>query len=709
MKRIITFLAGLAGTVFIAAGMMGTGAFTYHAYALDEEESAWVEEAREVLQAIVQERDVLAVVYLADQCPIQQEPYADSGSVAMLPSGQTVRILDVILDDDYHAWAYISFYYGGTECSGYIPRDNLACSDEIFLQWEREHNMNPLEGESFYSAGEGTVSPMADVEQFPESYQPALLALKQQHPNWTFVAMNTGLDFDTVIASEMGNKSLVHSSLGDYMKNGVYDDGDWYYATEGALRYYMDPRNGLTEDAIFQFEQLTYNATYHTEAAVETFLQNTFMNSGKNAPGTNMTFAHIFWTIGAEEIRKVSPFHLAARVYQEQGQGDSPLISGTYPGYEGYYNYFNVKASGTSMKEVIESGLAHAREKGWNSAYWSILGGAEVISVNYIRKGQDTIYLQKYNVNPLGEHELFTHQYMQNISAPTSEGRSVRNLYAKANSLENTFVFKIPVYKNMPEEASPRPTATDILIQLPEGYEGGQVWLDGVPYTVSRQGSQYLARAKDTAAKSVVAYKYNEKGVPKGMYVWTLEYNNSRYTATPHPQLEDLLTYHGFSIRITGESGIRFKTGIDKSLRSQLLSGGVNGYRLKEYGTLIQNYANRNDYPMIKGGAKVKSGISYGVGSDGKKVDKVYETVDGRYRFTSVLIGMPPSAYKTEYAFRGYAVLEKDGQQTIIYGPVVAKSIYSLAGQVLEAHIYEENSEEDLFLKQLIIDAENAN
>ena len=74
------------------------------------------------------------------------------------------------------------------------------------------------------------------------------------------------------------------------------------------------------------------------------------------------------------------------------------------------------------------------------------------------------------------------------------------------------------------------------------------------------------------------------------MYVWTMEYRNNAYVATEQPELTDLLTYHGFSIRITGKAGIRFKTGISTDLRARLLNGGVNGYSLKEYGTLDQGW-----------------------------------------------------------------------------------------------------------------------
>ena len=69
-------------------------------------------------------------------------------------------------------------------------------------------------------------------------------------------------------------------------------------------------------------------------------------------------------------------------------------------------------------------------------------------------------------------------------------------------------------------------------------------------------------------------------------------------------------------------------------------------------------------------------------------------------------MGQPASQYKTEYAFGGYIILEKDGVETTIYGPVVAKSIYSLAQQVLNMGSYEPGSAAEIFLKTLIADAD---
>lgn len=701
MKRKLAFL----GAILLAAFIFTYEGNTYQTHALDEEDEAWIGEAREALQNIVEEREVMALVYLCDDLTIRTEADAGSTKVVTVPSGQMVDIIDVTVDESYQVWEKVSAEVSGTVYEGYIPRDNLACSDERFLEWEELYGMNP--GAAVMLAEENATGNYADIEQFPESYQPALIELKKQHPNWTFVRQNTELDFQTAVNNELqGGKSLVYKSYGDYCKEGQHSP-NWYFASEDVLKLYMDPRNSLHENAIFQFEQLTYNASYHTEAAVESFLNNTFMNNSKNAPGTVMTFSKIIWSIGAEDVRQVSPFHLAARILQEQGEGTSPLISGTYPGYEGYYNYFNIGASGSTNEQVIVNGLNYAKNSNWNSAYYSILGGAEIISANYIKKGQDTLYLQKFNVSPTASNPIYTHQYMQNITAPTTEALSIKKLYESAGALENTFVFKIPVYENMPASPCPMPTSsTNVVLQVPSGYDAATIYVDGVAYTPQVRNNRRIVTLSDGNAQAAVVYRYNANGAPIGMYVWTLEYRNNAYVATEQPELTDLLTYHGFSIRITGKAGIRFKTGISTDLRARLLNGGVNGYYLKEYGTLVMNNANRASYPMIKGGEKVISGSAYGIAADGTRQDSIYETVSGRYRYTSVLVGLPANQYKVEYAFRGYIILNKDGRDITIYGPVQARSIYALAELVLDMGTYQPGSAADTFLRKLISDAQ---
>jgi len=79
---------------------------------------------------------------------------------------------------------------------------------------------------------------------------------------------------------------------------------------------------------------------------------------------------------------------------------------------------------------------------------------AKEIGKNYILKGQDTTYFQKWNVVcKTGYYDCYTHQYMQNIEAPNSEASITYKAYK--NNLgegmkESAYVFTIPVYDEMP-------------------------------------------------------------------------------------------------------------------------------------------------------------------------------------------------------------------------------------------------------------------
>lgn len=645
----------------------------------------------------------------------------------------------------------------------------------------------------------------ADIAAFPSSYQSALIALKQLHPNWNFVPMNTGIDWNTAVGKEMlDGKSLIYQSFPNCTKEGAYDQGKWFYASRDVLAHYMDPRNALTEDRIFQFEQLSYNEQYHTYEAVENMLQGTFMGDGAKVPNTVLTYAVLIHACGAHEEIRTSPFHLAARIIQEQGAGKSALISGNYPGYEGYYNYFNIGASGNTNAEVIENGLKYAKNN-WGKqlgdmdnmgAYNAIFEGSKYIASKYIIKGQYTLYLEKYNVNPNGEYALYNHQYMQNITAPTTEAGKIRNSYRAAGNLESPFSFLIPVYQNMPASACPMPSystnvvlsiptdmtvtkatidgveyegtnyydyaskirrlvvtapdgnrkkaaiefkgsdgqvmnglywdltyqetyyvatpgvkeeepvlTNDVTLELPSGVSAGEIWLDGIPYATSAADGRITVTATDRNAKTAVLYVFDEGDAPADMFVWTLHYGERGYEAELLPELQGLLSYHGYSVAVNGQVGLRCKLGFSQSAREKLLGEGIGGYHLKEYGGIAMVNADREAGAMIKGAANTISGIAYGTKADGSAVDATFDTVDGRMIYTCAIEGLLPAQYKTEFAFRAYAVLQKDGQELLIYGPVTARSMDSVARQLLRLHYYETDSKEEYFLKKLIRDA----
>lgn len=407
------------------------------------------------IEHILSGKEVMAVVYHTDECPVYAGADEASEVKLTLKQGHTVYIRGAVPGDPL--MYEVSCYSDGNEYTGYISADHLVYSDEDLLKWEKEH----LNGSSLpypyisMEAGSDILSEAVeaddayeDVAQFPQTYREALNALKNLHHDWVFVPLETGLDFNSAVDNEMGDKSWIYINDSNKEKGWVGDptgQGKWAYATKAGVSYHMDPRNFLTESYIFQFEQLTFNKSYHSAAAVQSFLDQTFMKG--SLPNDTMSYADAFYNIGSD--LGVSPVHLASRVYQEQGKGTSPLISGTYEGFEGYYNYFNIGATGKTDSEVIKNGLQYAKDHGWDTPYKSLAGGATTIGNSYIKKGQDTGYLQKFNIAPGSAHALYTHQYMQNIQAPRSEASGTKKMYADAGSLNSPFVFKIPVFKNM--------------------------------------------------------------------------------------------------------------------------------------------------------------------------------------------------------------------------------------------------------------------
>ena len=88
----------------------------------------------------------------------------------------------------------------------------------------------------------------------------------------------------------------------------------------------------------------------------------------------------------------------------------------------------------------------------------AIAGGAEYIAQNYIAIGQDTVYLQKFNVDSQ-DGSLYNHQYQANIQAPESETRKSYTSYSELGLLDSKLNFVIPLYENMPVEVSAKPSA----------------------------------------------------------------------------------------------------------------------------------------------------------------------------------------------------------------------------------------------------------
>ena len=304
---------------------------------------------------------------------------------------------------------------------------------------------------------------------FPDNYISKLLELHVKHPEWQFKIMNVDIDFNNFVNLEYdgyskgwsliedtgryydGYKSFdswSYNYLTDVFSNDFSGGGDnWYAASKDTIAYYVDPRNFLDERYIFMFENLSYNKNYHTREGIELMLKGTFMESGFADSENQKTYVDAF--VDAALEHNVSPYVLVSRVIQEIGAKGSTIVSGTVSGYEGYYNFYNIKAYGNSASETIASGLQYAVSQGWNTHYKAIVGGASFLGDDYVSRGQDSLYLQKWDI--VGT-SIVNHQYMQNIQAPYHEASKTYNGYKSAELINSSLVFTIPVFKNMPAE-----------------------------------------------------------------------------------------------------------------------------------------------------------------------------------------------------------------------------------------------------------------
>ena len=160
-----------------------------------------------------------------------------------------------------------------------------------------------------------------------------------------------------------------------------------------------------------------------------------------------MSYADII--IQAAKESGISPYSIAIKIFQEVGRKGSNSVTGKYPGYEGYYNFFNYGAYDGG--NAIENGLKYAKEKGWNSPYISIVEGAKLMADSYISVGQNTAYFYKFDVIDEGKNGTFWHQYMTNVQDPSSQAKTLYNTYVTNNLLDLSLNFVIPVFNDMPD------------------------------------------------------------------------------------------------------------------------------------------------------------------------------------------------------------------------------------------------------------------
>lgn len=344
-----------------------------------------------------------------------------------------------------------------------------------------------------------------DVYRFPSSYQYKLLQLKKKHPNWKFERVNVNLSWNTVLKNELsksvntiqsdapkGGNTNQYSAPLSYLstsksvydiytdKYKVVDSNNLYAVNQDVLAYYMDPRNFLTENQIFQFLSLKYESN-QTLDGVKKVLNNTFMSGDytykknakekktdtkknekkkkKKTKTVKKNYPKTFLQAGKKY--SINPYFLAVRSRQEVGGSVAgTATSGKCPGYSGYYNFFNIGANDTANGSAAKKGLAYAKSSGeygrpWNNQYKAIMGGANFLASAYISVGQNTFYFQKFSV--VNSAYRYWHQYMSCITAISSEASNMHSAYSSMGIINQPITFRIPVYLNMPQSPANLP------------------------------------------------------------------------------------------------------------------------------------------------------------------------------------------------------------------------------------------------------------
>lgn len=373
-----------------------------------------------------------------------------SQHLTTLKNGDKVKVLGEETDGDGDKWYKINYgeNYANT---GY------AVVNKVVLKYEYEFD------EDFEK----------NLENFPESYRDALRALHAKYPNWKFVANKFDLTFKAAVEAQYGvddvTKTIKYfeiehlSNIVEWRDKRAYNaetgkwiepEPRWTYASRIAIEYYMDPRNSLNEDMIFAFMQQSYQEDEKMQDNLRTIIKGTFLENGydKNGDGTVDKDAYIEDLIAAAKESKVSPYVLAATIIVEQDtKGETHLVSGKYPGFEGFYNFFNFAASGSTKDEIAKSGLTYAKNNAWNSRTASIIGGAKKYADGYISIGQDTYYYKDFNV----VKEDWSHQYATALYDAWTNAKYLKK--GCTTSTDAVITFSVPVFADMPQKACPLP------------------------------------------------------------------------------------------------------------------------------------------------------------------------------------------------------------------------------------------------------------
>ncbi len=263
-----------------------------------------------------------------------------------------------------------------------------------------------------------------------------------------------------------------------------------------------------------------------------------------------------------------------------------------------------------------------------------------------------------------------------------------------------------------PESVTVTIKPTKRLLDLTGLNLAGDITIDGVDYPIEASNDTLYVTIPETGDLfTYYGYKNiwasNEhSNYPTSMSVYAIERTPTGSTAREITELQDLLTYAGCSIRISGKQGIRMITALDEATKKALTGKGLAGYTLEEYGTVVSwTDALGNGSFLRLGESYARFNYAYRKG----EADPVFARKNGIVQYTNVLVleNLTEADYDKDLTLRAYIRLRntETGETVTLYGGTVTRSIYYVAKQ--NADTYKPGTAGYKFVHKIIDAVEN--
>lgn len=378
---------------------------------------------------------------------IRTKPSTKSNPLTTVPNG---TIIKYHLYNDH--WYEAVVTVNGKERTGFIHKKHIE---------EIKTNQETIDGFALRSPTNVREFASTDanvIATFPEG---AKVKYKTFTTYWHEVTVKVnGIERTGYIhRNHVGTKAELHKktsynydykAMVDIQMNGSpkADGAGNVDATRGQVEFYTNPLNFMKgTPEYFQFLVLSKSAGLDAHEVNEKLL---------NGKGVLQGMGQAF--VDAGKMYNINEVYLIAHALHETGNGNSTLAKGVPVDKNGNVTrnskgeiaetsktkhiVYNMFGYGAYDSCPVECGAKYAFDQGWFDLPTSIVGGAGNI-VNYINRGQDTLYKMKWNPVSPGYPQYATH-----VQWAVIQTANIYKIYSSLNSY--SVEFDVPTFNNLP-------------------------------------------------------------------------------------------------------------------------------------------------------------------------------------------------------------------------------------------------------------------